>query len=295
TDLSAEDRPDEEELNNIVGTPEDVEHDSDAEEPAAEEPAAPFSSGNPWDAVTNTDKVKKWNLEDAIHTTGKDDGEYKILTEQEYSRFLKVPPALRGHAGLVFHKKSKFDCEVRVVLGRLAWDYSQLDEPENAKFLRDSLDDIEARFPDLSPTHIFRRIDGKKEIQRWWSDVTKWVQTAAGKMGGSQNDLDHHVEMLDSKKSTKKYDVYKILGLKRAKVNYVAWGQTAQGIETCKKLINDEMEAWKVDPKNQAAMELDGRVFGQHRLQVEGRVWRKEFDRLTDDEKELYSSKNTSG
>ncbi|KIO27619.1 hypothetical protein M407DRAFT_23184 [Tulasnella calospora MUT 4182] len=305
------------EPNEFVAATEEVEHDSSVEEPESEERAAPLSSGNPWDAATNAEKVKKWDLEGAIHgnphhtspvrtqwmhddrkkATGTDDSEYKLLTEQEYSKFLKVPAALRAHAGLVFHKKSKFDWEVRVVLGRLAWDYSQIDEPENAKFLRDSLDEIEARFPDLSPAHMFRQIDknGKKAVQKWWSDVAKWVQTAAGKMGGSQNDLNHHVEMLDSKKSTKKYDVYKILGLKRADVNYVAWGQTKEGTEKCEELINKEMEKWKLDPKNQALIELDGRVVGQQRLQVEGRIRRKQFDTLTKEEKELYSSKNKSG
>lgn len=99
------------------------------------------------------------------------DDEYKALTDQEYSRLLKVPAKLRDHAGLVYNKKSKFDWEIRVVLGRLAYDYSQMDEPENGKFLREALVEIETRFPDISPAHIFRQInhEGAKAVRAWWS------------------------------------------------------------------------------------------------------------------------------
>lgn len=91
------------------------------------------------------------------------------MTDEEYSRFLKIPPALRTPAGRVFHKRGKFDWEIRVVLGRIAYDYSQIDEPQNATFLRDSLEDIESRFPDLGPKHMFRQIEGKKAERKWWS------------------------------------------------------------------------------------------------------------------------------
>lgn len=98
------------------------------------------------------------------------DEEYKALTDREYSDFTKVPVAARGHAGLVYHEKSKFDWEVRVRLGKIAYDYHQLDEPEDREYLRAALVEIEKRFPDLSPTHIFRRIDeqGHKAVEKWW-------------------------------------------------------------------------------------------------------------------------------
>lgn len=246
------------------------------------------------------------------------DEEYKALTDQEYSKLTRVPPALRCHAGLVYNKKSKFDWEVRVVLGRLAYDYSQMDEPENGKFLRDALGDIEARFPDISPAHIFRKIDkeGAKAVEKWWSvrycpriwtfpvaqltlclckDVLKWVQTTAGKMSSTNNELEHHVEMLDVKKSSKKFDAHKLLGLKRADVNYVLWGQTDAGVEKCEPLIQKEMDKWKAMPENQAEIEKDPKVYGQHRLKVEARIRKEKFGLLPEEEQDEYSRKSKNG
>lgn len=98
------------------------------------------------------------------------DNEYKALTDREYADFTKIPVAARGHAGLIYHKKSKFDWEVRVCLGKIAFDYYQMDEPEDREYLRSALVKIEKGFPDLSPTHIFRRINeqGTKAVQKWW-------------------------------------------------------------------------------------------------------------------------------
>ncbi|KIO19117.1 hypothetical protein M407DRAFT_31239 [Tulasnella calospora MUT 4182] len=293
----------------------EAEQDADAEEPANEGLTAFPPSGNPWDVATNDERVKKWKLEEEIHANPRhtspfrtqwmyedrktamemNDAEYKVLTDQEYSKFLKVPPAMRGHAGLVFNKKSKFDWEIRVVLGKLAYDYSQMDEPENATLLSNALVELEVRFPDISPAHVFRNInkEGKKAVRKWWSDVAKWVQTTAGKMGAIKDELEHHVEMLDAKKPSKKYDVYKLLGLKRAEVNYVAWGKT-EGLSKCEPLIKAEMDVWKADPVNQKAMEEDGKVFGQERVQVEARIRQKQFDKLTKEEKDQFLAKNNS-
>lgn len=194
------------EPNDLVEPEEGPEDDSDAEELEGEGSVVYPSSGNPWDEATNTARLKKWGMEDAIHgdrehtspvrtqwmyedrkkgksliqsvnaslmpptlATGKSDAEYVGLTNEEYSKFLKIPPAMRAPAGLVFHKKSKFDWEIRVVLGRIAYDYSQIGEPQNATFLREALEDIEDRFPDLSPKHIFRQIEGQKAVKKWWS------------------------------------------------------------------------------------------------------------------------------
>ncbi|KAG8928512.1 hypothetical protein FRC01_005833 [Tulasnella sp. 417] len=289
-----------------------VEQEDSTEEEVMD-PVTAVSSANPWDAETNAERVEQWGLEDMIHNDPRhtspfrtqwmyqdrkeavemNDTEYKTLTDQEYSRLADIPPAVRRHTGLVYNKKSKFDWEVRVVLGRLAYDYNQMDEPENSKFLHDSLLEIESRFPDISPTHMFRQIDrdGPKAVQKWRSDVAKWVQTTAGKMGSTQKDLEHHVEILDSKKSFKKFDAYKLLGLGRAEINYVAWGRTSEGKRICNPIIDKEMEEWKAVPENQAKMAKDSKAFGQRRVTVQARVRRLQFEGLTKEEKKEVTEK----
>lgn len=120
------------------------------------------------------------------------------------------------------------------------------------------------------------------------------MQMTAGKMNGKESQLDQRVEMLEDKQSSKKYDVYKLLGLKRAPVNYVAWGQTKKGKKRCNPIIDGEMAVWKADPKNQALIELDGKIFGQERVKVEARIRQQEFEKLTDEEKAKYSNKDKS-
>lgn len=110
-------------------------------------------------------------------------------------------------------------------------------------------------------------------------------------MSGTHNDLEHHVEILDTKKSSKKFDAHQLLGLKRAEVNYVLWGKTAEGKKKCNPIINAEMKVWAADPKNQQAMALDSKVFGQHRVNVEGRVRREKFELLPQAEQNEWTRK----
>lgn len=111
-------------------------------------------------------------------------------------------------------------------------------------------------------------------------------------MNGTESKLGQHVEMLENKRSSKKYDVYKLLGVKRATVNYVAWGQTDAAKDKCDPLIDGEMAVWKADPKNQALIEKDGKVVGHHRVQVEGRIRQQLFDKLPAQEQAKYSNKD---
>lgn len=55
------------ERSNLVEAPGGSEHDSDVEDPETEGPVIYPSSGNPWDEATNTEKLKNWDMENAIH------------------------------------------------------------------------------------------------------------------------------------------------------------------------------------------------------------------------------------
>ncbi|KAG8939977.1 hypothetical protein FRC04_005773 [Tulasnella sp. 424] len=184
----------------------------------------------------------------------------------------------------------KFDWEVRVRLGKIAYDYHQLDEPEDREYLHAALVEIEKRFPNLSPSHIFRRIDkqGHKAVEKWWMDIAKWVQTAAGKMRVTLEELEGHVEILVGKKKNVKYDPTRLLGLKCADVNYVLWGKTPSGEDKCHDLIEKEVDIWK--KKDTAAIAKDGRIIGQYRLGVEGRIQREQFGLLPASVRQHYTT-----
>lgn len=119
--------------------------------------------------------------------------------------------------------------------------------------------------------------------------MTKWVQTTAGKMGGTHNNLEHRVEILESKKSSKKFDANQLLGRTRAEVNYVLWGRSKEGKKACNPIVDAEMKVWKEVTKNKEAMALDSKVFGQHRVNVEGRVRRQKFEKLPQEEQDKWT------
>lgn len=106
-------------------------------------------------------------------------------------------------------------------------------------------------------------------------------------------ELDGHVEMLVGKKKNMKFDPSKLLGLKRADVNYVLWGQSTAGQIKCTPLIEKEMDAWKVE--NEEAIQEDGRIVGQHRLGVEGRIRREEFTLQPESVQEHYTTLSKGG
>lgn len=99
-------------------------------------------------------------------------------------------------------------------------------------------------------------------------------------------ELEGHVEILVGKKNVK-YDPTKLLGFKRADVNYVLWGKTPSGVNKCLELIEKEVDIWKKE--NKAAIAKDGRIVGQYRLGVEGRIRKEQFALLPASVKEHYT------
>lgn len=112
-------------------------------------------------------------------------------------------------------------------------------------------------------------------------------------MNGTQNGLENHVEMLNAK-SSKKFNAHKLLGMKRAEVNYVLWGQSTEGAAVCDPLIDKEMEDWKAVPSNKTKVDDDGKVYGQQRLKVEVRTRKEQFEKLPGDVKEKFTQKAKS-
>lgn len=110
--------------------------------------------------------------------------------------------------------------------------------------------------------------------------------------------LDGSLELLNGKSSSKRLDISKALGLSRAKVNYVLWGQSTSedgGFAICEPLVNAEMERWSALPSSKEAMESDGRAFGQHRVTFEATVRRSQFALLPQETQDEWTRRAKAG